>query len=83
MAMRWKVATWNMNVGFRDEEITRPGMRVGPGLVEVTPDRVARVLAARLQRDESSINLTVADSLLRSGILCADRRTWRPLRADR
>ena len=28
---------------------------------------------ARLQRDESSINLTVADSLLRSGILCADR----------
>ena len=28
---------------------------------------------ARLQRDESSIHLTVADSLLRSGILCADR----------
>jgi hypothetical protein len=27
----------------------------------------------RLQRDESSIHLTVADSLLRSGILCADR----------
>jgi hypothetical protein len=28
---------------------------------------------ARLQRDESTIHLTVADSLLRSGILCADR----------
>jgi GAF domain-containing protein len=28
---------------------------------------------ARLQRDETSIHLTVADTLLRSGILCADR----------
>ena len=33
---------------------------------------------ARLQRDESSIHLTVADSLLRSGILCADRDRARP-----
>ncbi len=29
---------------------------------------------ARLQRDESSIHLRVADTLLRSGILCADRQ---------